>query len=565
MKQFILVIVLFSLPILVFPAESRVQKYFQNKEYAKILQIIDSKRTNDLYGAEDYTICGHVAFMYGLYEESCSFYQKVVLISKNSLGEEDLINYAFALIKLGKGNQVLTDACFKIDVNTSSWLVHLRAIASTRNSYIQQKDSLMNINKLKIDFLPQYGLDYLEDQVYYSYSRFPSKKRGGMPESETIMDRRGELAGIESMKVEPNGKSVSPTVLKKSLKGVGRIASVNLVDKGDNFFATVVDRKGGFEQILVHGNLFPAFAYNSQEYACAMPFFSSADQRLYFCSNMPGGFGGWDIYYSEFKGGEWKYPVNMGSKVNTPFDEFFPSVYKDLLIFASEAREGKGGFDNYSYSPKTGIVTNLWPFNTTGDDYCLKIIQDKPLKAIGVNVANANFYSSVKDLESILNQNKKNTIQETPSMDSVLVQNPVVEKPVAETPRVVAEAPKPASVVTPVEKKAVVQPKPLSVKNVKAQEVQAPEVQSPDTRDSRNGDVFLGTLHYDLNNSVFKSNHYAVLDSITQKIRAGEYVNIIVWGFTDRCGAEAYNGNLSYQRAIGVVEYLRSKFCRCRK
>ena len=104
---------------------------------------------------EDYTICGHVAFMYGLYEESCSFYQKVVLISKNSLGEEDLINYAFALIKLGKGNQVLTDACFKIDVNTSSWLVHLRAIASTRNSYIQQKDSLMNINKLKIDFLPQ--------------------------------------------------------------------------------------------------------------------------------------------------------------------------------------------------------------------------------------------------------------------------------------------------------------------------------------------------------------------------------------------------------------------------
>ena len=72
---------------------------------------------------------------------------------------------------------------------------------------------------------------------------FLQEKRGGMPESETIMDRRGELAGIESMKVEPNGKSVSPTVLKKSLKGVGRIASVNLVDKGDNFFATVVDRK----------------------------------------------------------------------------------------------------------------------------------------------------------------------------------------------------------------------------------------------------------------------------------------------------------------------------------
>ena len=135
--------------------------------------------------------------------------------------------------------------------------------------------------------------------------------------------------------------------------------------------------------------------------------------------------------------------------------------------------------------------------------------------------ANANFLFFGERSGIDINQNKKNTIQETPSMDSVLVQNPVVEKPVAETPRVVAEAPKPASVVTPVEKKAVVQPKPLSVKNVKAQEVQAPEVQSPDTRDSRKWDVFLGTLHYDLNNSVFKSNHYAVLDSITQKNQGG--------------------------------------------
>ena len=46
----------------------------------------------------------------------------------------------------------------------------------------------------------------------------------------------------------------------------------------------------------------------------------------------------------------------MGSKVNTPFDEFFPSVYKDLLILLPKPCEGKGGFDNYSYSPKTGLL-----------------------------------------------------------------------------------------------------------------------------------------------------------------------------------------------------------------
>ncbi len=74
---------------------------------------------------------------------------------------------------------------------------------------------------------------------------------------------------------------------------------------------------------------------------------------MVFTSNRPGGFGGYDLYYSLSDGSEWGEPVNLGSAVNTEFDEFRPVyVYltdftNDMLIFSSNRPGGKGGFDLY--------------------------------------------------------------------------------------------------------------------------------------------------------------------------------------------------------------------------
>lgn len=81
------------------------------------------------------------------------------------------------------------------------------------------------------------------------------------------------------------------------------------------------------------------------------PFISKS--RLVFASDRPGGFGGFDLYYSDFDGQNWSTPINMGPEINTEFDEFRPIIdpapyYENsVLLFSSNRPGGKGGFDLY--------------------------------------------------------------------------------------------------------------------------------------------------------------------------------------------------------------------------
>jgi hypothetical protein len=73
---------------------------------------------------------------------------------------------------------------------------------------------------------------------------------------------------------------------------------------------------------------------------------------LVFTSDRPGGYGGFDLYYSQYSKGEWSDPVNFGNKINTSSDEYRPIIKllrspKDIMIFSSNRPGGKGGFDLY--------------------------------------------------------------------------------------------------------------------------------------------------------------------------------------------------------------------------
>ncbi len=79
---------------------------------------------------------------------------------------------------------------------------------------------------------------------------------------------------------------------------------------------------------------------------------------IVFASNRPGGLGGYDIYYSVYKKGQWSTPVNMGPKVNSSSDEFRPVLGSDanfsnlFMVFSSDKPGGSGGFDLYFTSFK---------------------------------------------------------------------------------------------------------------------------------------------------------------------------------------------------------------------
>ncbi len=117
-----------------------------------------------------------------------------------------------------------------------------------------------------------------------------------------------------------------------------------------------------------------AFAYNSIEHSVGHPTLSNNGKTLIFSSNKKGGFGDSDLYYCELKDGKWTTPVNLGSEINTFGKENFPYLSDDnTLYFSSDGHMGYGGLDIYVSEFKHGKwqkPKNLMaPINSSYDDF----------------------------------------------------------------------------------------------------------------------------------------------------------------------------------------------------
>ncbi|MES2520217.1 MAG: OmpA family protein [Bacteroidota bacterium] len=117
--------------------------------------------------------------------------------------------------------------------------------------------------------------------------------------------------------------------------------------------------------------------FNSDEYSCGHPALTPDNTKMYFVSDMPGGYGGTDLYIVEYNDGTWGTPVNLGKEVNTEGNEMFPFVDESgNLYFSSDGHEGLGGLDLFYAEMKEGIaykgVNNLGaPLNSEKDDFGL--------------------------------------------------------------------------------------------------------------------------------------------------------------------------------------------------
>lgn len=97
--------------------------------------------------------------------------------------------------------------------------------------------------------------------------------------------------------------------------------------------------------------------------------------KIIFVSNRTGGYGSGDLYMTERNVfGDWGIPVNLGSTINTPFEEASPFMSQDgkTLYFSSVGHPGYGGFDIFKCvfeNGKWSEPVNLGrPLNTTGSD-----------------------------------------------------------------------------------------------------------------------------------------------------------------------------------------------------
>ncbi len=106
------------------------------------------------------------------------------------------------------------------------------------------------------------------------------------------------------------------------------------------------------------------------------PFFFTIKQHsfLLFASNVAGGEGGFDLYFSEYENGQFKNAKSLGRKINSIDNEICPSydTLRKKMYFSSQWFDNFGGFDIFAAKgefPQIDEPENLKsPVNSSYDD-----------------------------------------------------------------------------------------------------------------------------------------------------------------------------------------------------
>lgn len=143
------------------------------------------------------------------------------------------------------------------------------------------------------------------------------------------------------------------------------------------------------------------FKYNSiLKYSVGDPAVTSDGSRLYFVSDMQGGYGGTDIYYCDMgSDGEWGPFKNAGPGINTKGDERFPTLMGDnVMFFSSNGRIGMGGLDIYRATQEKGEWKNVlrmdYPINSPQDDFSLVVTKISGVPENADKIKLEGFFSS---------------------------------------------------------------------------------------------------------------------------------------------------------------------------
>lgn len=233
------------------------------------------------------------------------------------------------------------------------------------------------VNTPALEFSPAF---YINGLVFVS-----SRYKNG-PMDERLGETFFELFYAD---IDPNGLPLKSQSLSLEINSQLHEGPVTFNEKGDQIFFTRNNQTSGVARTDQKGKvrlkIYQAqkglydwenvveLPFNSDNYSCMHPTLSPDGTKLFFASNMPGGYGGRDLYMSEKKGNTWLKPINLGPDVNTDKNEAFPFFHESgVLFFASDGHSGYGGLDLFMIDLSSriwGKVTNLGkPFNSTQDD-----------------------------------------------------------------------------------------------------------------------------------------------------------------------------------------------------
>jgi outer membrane protein OmpA-like peptidoglycan-associated protein len=184
------------------------------------------------------------------------------------------------------------------------------------------------------------------------------------------------------------GEWSAPVNPGKPLNTENHDAVVGLSPDGQRLFLYRGDRGGDIYECFLEGDKWSKPERLDKnintEFHESSAAFSYDLKTIYFVSNKPEGFGGHDLYVSMLmpKGTKWGPAINLGTVINTAFDEEAVFFHPDgkTLYFSSKGHKTMGGYDVFKSVFENGKWSepeNLgYPINTTEDDVFFTITAD---------------------------------------------------------------------------------------------------------------------------------------------------------------------------------------------
>ena len=322
-------------------------------------------------------------------------------------------------------------------------------------------------------------------------------------------------------------------------------------------------------------NLGPPINSRSWE---SQPCLSFDGKTIYFTSDRPGGFGGMDIWFSQYSKGKWSVPQNMGPEINTKGNEQCPFIAKDdqTLYFNTDGRVGMGGVDLFMVRKQPdgrwGKAENLgYPINTYEDEICLVIgadgktayyVSKRPGGAGGLDLYEFELYEKARPKKTgyikglVFDARNKQKLQAKVELIDLATGKTAVE---AYSNKLTGEF-----LVCLQGNKDYA----LNVSRIgylfysenfalKNQSATDPLVLQVPLQPIEVGNkVVLKNIFFDTDKFVLKTESKVELDKLIAFMKANPNLVIEVSGHTDNTGVKQKNVDLSLNRAKAVVDYL---------
>jgi len=189
----------------------------------------------------------------------------------------------------------------------------------------------------------------------------PFNADGELSKPSRLASTLGKDANIGPASISPDGNTLYFT---RNL-----VPGKNLKKRDSNKLGIFIAKRSGSQWSDIQ-----PFEYNDPAFNISYPFISADGRYLFFCSDMPGGSGSYDIYMCENIDGRWSKPVNLGSNVNSSGAEIHPFLHSSgRLYFASDRPGGMGGLDimfsTLSFGTWSKPVRLDDPINSEDDDF----------------------------------------------------------------------------------------------------------------------------------------------------------------------------------------------------